>query len=212
MCEAPETFFDNFPKNPTAEALLNVNSLLQFAGNIVTFCELQGKALYLVKTDVGGNIKKISNSCDKYNASTVEEMLVKEREAKVNKNDNSGSIGLLWLTRAVELVIEVMVELPTSPDRNMRDIGRSAYAKTLMKHHNTIMKNLFYTGLALFPDKQTFLLRLAYNKPNMDTQVLDAMKEFVGQYRGVLETVQQILVKYDIEDSPPKDMEIPNAP
>ncbi|CDS40678.1 glycolipid transfer protein [Echinococcus multilocularis] len=202
MCEAPETFFDNFPKNPTDEVVLNIESLTQFASNIVAFCELQGKALYLIKNDVGGNIKKITNSCGKYKASTVEEMLVKEKEAKVNKNDNSGSIGLLWLTRAIELVIEVMTELPASSDRNMREIGRAAYAKTLMKHHNVIMKNLFYAGLALFPDKHSFLLRLAYNKPNMDTQVLDAMKEFVTQYRNVMEPVQQLLVKYGIEDSP----------
>lgn len=74
-------------------------------------------------------------------------MLIKEKEAKVSKNDNSGSIGLLWLMRAIELVIEVMVELPASPDLNMREIGRSAYAKTLMKHHNTIMKNLFYVSI-----------------------------------------------------------------
>ncbi|KAL5111369.1 Glycolipid transfer protein 1 [Taenia crassiceps] len=191
MCEVQRTFFDDFPKNPTS------------------FLELQGKALYLVKTDVGGNIKKISNSCEKYKASTVEEMLIKEKEAKVNKNDSSGSIGLLWLMRAIELVLEVMVELPVSPDLNMREIGRSAYAKTLMKHHNTIMKNLFYAGLALFPDKHTFLLRLAYNKPNMDTQVLDAMKEFVGQYGAVMGSIQHLLVEYGVEDSPTTELEIP---
>ncbi|VDK38489.1 unnamed protein product [Taenia asiatica] len=207
MCEVPETFFDNFSKNPTNEAVLNTESLLQFASNIVKFCELQGKALYLVKTDVGGNIKKIRTSCEKYKVSTVEEMLIKEKEAKASKNDNSGSIGLLWLMRAIELVLEVMVELPASPDLTMREIGRSAYTKTLMKHHNTIMKNLFYAGLALFPDKHTFLLRLAYNKPNMETQVLDAMKEFVGQYGALMECIQHLLVKYGVEDSPTAELE-----
>ena len=38
MGETPDTFFDNFPKNPTPDLVLNIESLLQFANNIVIFC------------------------------------------------------------------------------------------------------------------------------------------------------------------------------
>ena len=38
MCEKAMTFFDNFPKNPTLDSVLNIDSLLQFANNIVAFC------------------------------------------------------------------------------------------------------------------------------------------------------------------------------
>ena len=85
----------------------------------------------------------------KYNAKTVEEMLTKEKEAKVDNNNNSGTTGLLWLTRGIELIIAVMAELSESPDSNMQEIGRSAYTKTLMKHHNAFMKKIFYVGFIL---------------------------------------------------------------
>ena len=90
--------------------------------------------------------KKINSASVKYNVKTVEEMLIKEKELKVDKNDNSGTIGLLWLTRGIELIIAVMIELSESPDKSMQDIGRSAYSRTLVKHHNAIMKKIFNVG------------------------------------------------------------------
>lgn len=70
-------------------------------------------------------------------------MLLKEQEANVTQNDNSGSTGLLWLSRAVELILEIMAELIVNADGKMPDIVKSAYNKTLKQHHNKVMGALF---------------------------------------------------------------------
>uniref|UniRef100_A0A5K3ESF9 GLTP domain-containing protein n=1 Tax=Mesocestoides corti TaxID=53468 RepID=A0A5K3ESF9_MESCO len=202
MSGESSTFFDKFSKNPSCETVLNIEELLRFSGVIIEFCELQSVALAPVKKDVGGNIKKIDKARHKYNVTTVEEMLIKEIEVKVNKNSDSGTMALLWLKRAIELIIEVLAGLAESPNLEMKDIVYPAYERTLMKHHNIIMKSAFSVGLRLFPDKKTFLLRLAYNQPNMETQVLKSMKEFVDEYRTITDPLHQLLVKYGAEGTP----------
>lgn len=70
-------------------------------------------------------------------------MLSKEKELNVAKQDSSGSVGLLWLCRAVELVIECMAGIIENPDGKMSEIVKEAYARTLRPHHNMIMAGLF---------------------------------------------------------------------
>lgn len=85
-------------------------------------------------------------------------MLSKEAEKGVQKSSSSGTVALLWLTRALELIIEVLTELSSHPDGDMHELCRNAYTKTLMKHHNAIMKNLFYVSEVLFCLKVLLIL------------------------------------------------------
>ncbi|VUZ45901.1 unnamed protein product [Hymenolepis diminuta] len=194
------TFFDRFPKTFSAVDILDVNNLLEFGQNIVTFCEMQGAALYPVKSDVNGNIVKIRNSCENFDVWTVEEMLARENEANIAKKDSSGSVGLLWLSRGVELIIESLAELVRNPDEKMSNLVKIAYEKTLRPYHNRVMSLIFSGGLKMFPDTKTFLLKLAYNKPDMEEEVMVAMNDFLQTYGQILEPIQMMLAKYDIGD------------
>lgn len=70
-------------------------------------------------------------------------MLAKEKEVDVAKADSSGSVGLLWLCRAVELVMESMAGLIRNPQGKMSEIVKEAYHKTLKPHHNVFMNAFF---------------------------------------------------------------------
>nr|CDS34864.1 glycolipid transfer protein HET C2 [Hymenolepis microstoma] len=104
---------------------------------------MQGAALYPVKSDVSGNMRKVRNSCERFNVWTIDEMLSKEQEAGVAKKDSSGSVGLLWLSRTVDLILESMVELIKDPDGKMCNLVRIAYDRTLKPYHSRVMALLF---------------------------------------------------------------------
>ncbi|KAM3172955.1 hypothetical protein ACTXT7_013492 [Hymenolepis weldensis] len=156
---------------------------------------MQGAALYPVKSDVNGNIVKIRNSCEKFDVWSVEEMLAKEKEANIANKDSSGSVGLLWLSRGVELIIESLAELVRNPDEKMSTLVKNAYENTLKPYHNR-------GGLKMFPDTKSFLLKLAYNQPNMDEEVMVAMNNFLQTYGQILKPIQMMLTKYNIDDNP----------
>ncbi|KAM7539704.1 hypothetical protein Aperf_G00000028905 [Anoplocephala perfoliata] len=202
MAQGQKTFFDNFPKAINPDDILKVEVLVQFAEEIVVFCDKQGIALTPVKNDIKGNIAKINSACEKLGVSSVGEILVKERETGVIQKDSSGSVGVLWLSRAVELIIEVMAELIVNPDGQMSDIAKSAYEKTLKKHHTKVMTALFFAGLKMFPDRKTFLYNLANNQPNMEDQVMEAMSDFLKRYGNILRPIKFELAKYGLETKP----------
>uniref|UniRef100_A0A0R3SCZ4 GLTP domain-containing protein n=1 Tax=Hymenolepis diminuta TaxID=6216 RepID=A0A0R3SCZ4_HYMDI len=93
-----------------------------------------GAALYPVKSDVNGNI--------------VVKMLARENEANIAKKDSSGSVGLLWLSRGVELIIESLAELVRNPDEKMSNLVKIAYEKTLRPYHNRVMSLIFSVSLS----------------------------------------------------------------
>nr|CUU97997.1 glycolipid transfer protein HET C2 [Hymenolepis microstoma] len=159
---------------------------------------MQGAALYPVKSDVSGNMRKVRNSCERFNVWTIDEMLSKEQEAGVAKKDSSGSVGLLWLSRTVDLILESMVELIKDPDGKMCNLVRIAYDRTLKPYHSRVMALLFSSGLKLFPDTNTFLLNLAYNKPNMNEKVMLAINDFLQTYGKILRPIQMLLTEYNV--------------
>lgn len=75
-------------------------------------------------------------------------MLAKENEANIAKKDSSGSVGLLWLSRGVELIIESLAELVKNPDEKMSNLVKNAYEKTLKPYHNRIMSLIFSVSLS----------------------------------------------------------------
>ncbi|VDN96595.1 unnamed protein product [Rodentolepis nana] len=170
--EEGATFFDRFPKEPNGIDILDVNNLLDFMHNIIVFCDMQGAALFPVKSDVSGNMHKVRNACERLNVCTIDEMLAKEQETGIAKRDSSGSVGILWLSRTVDLILESMVEFLKCPDEKMSNLVRIAYERTLKPYHSRVMALLFSGGLRIFPDTNTFLLNLAYNKPNMNEKVI----------------------------------------
>ncbi|XP_058094635.1 glycolipid transfer protein 1-like isoform X1 [Magnolia sinica] len=118
-----------------------------------------GAAMALVKSDVGGNISRLES---KYSSSPSEfnllySMVKAEIEAKTAKASSSCTNGLLWLTRAMDFLVELFRNLLEHPDWTMSQVCTDSYGKTLKKWHGWLASSSFTVAMKLAPDRKKFM-------------------------------------------------------
>ncbi|KAL8215033.1 hypothetical protein R6Q57_004482 [Mikania cordata] len=104
-----------------------------------------GASMALVKTDVGGNITRLENI---YLSSPTEfqnlySVVQVEVAAKKTKGSSSCTNGLLWLTRAMDYIVELYRNLMEHEDWDMSQVCTEAYSKTLKKYHGWLASSTF---------------------------------------------------------------------
>lgn len=113
-----------------------------------TDCDLPdkfGAAMALVKSDIGGNITRLET---KYNSDPSKyehlySMVQEEVESKTAKGSSSCTNGLLWLTRAMDFLVELFRNLVDHPDWSMSQACTDSYSKTLKKWHGWLASSSF---------------------------------------------------------------------
>ncbi|RWR81146.1 Glycolipid transfer protein domain-containing protein [Cinnamomum micranthum f. kanehirae] len=118
-----------------------------------------GTAMALVKSDIGGNISRLES---KYSSNPSEfnhlyNMVRVEIEAKAAKGSSSCTNGLLWLTRAMDFLVELFRSLLAHPDWTMSQVCTDSYSKTLKKWHGWLASSSFSIAMKLAPDRKKFM-------------------------------------------------------
>ncbi|XP_057479567.1 glycolipid transfer protein 1-like isoform X2 [Actinidia eriantha] len=118
-----------------------------------------GAAMALVKSDIGGNVTRLEN---KYSSNPSEfnhlySMVRVEIEAKTAKASSSCTNGLLWLTRAMDFLVELFRNLLEHQDWTMTQACMDSYSKTLKKFHGWIASSAFTVAMTLAPDRKKFM-------------------------------------------------------
>ncbi|XXG89681.1 hypothetical protein AAC387_Pa12g1625 [Persea americana] len=118
-----------------------------------------GAAMALVKSDVGGNITRLES---KYSTNPLEykllySMVREEVKAKTEKASSSCTNGLLWLTRAMDFLVELFRNLLEHPDWTMPQVCTDSYGKTLKKWHGWLASSSFTVAIKLAPDRKKFM-------------------------------------------------------
>ncbi|OWM70493.1 glycolipid transfer protein 1 [Punica granatum] len=118
-----------------------------------------GTAMALVKTDVGGNISRLEA---KYNSNPTDfnllySMVRVEVEAKTAKGSSSCTNGLLWLTRAMDFLVELFRNLLSHPEWTMSQACSDSYGKTLKKWHGWLASSSFSVAMKLAPNREKFM-------------------------------------------------------
>ncbi|OAY65292.1 glycolipid transfer protein 1-like [Ananas comosus] len=118
-----------------------------------------GAAMALVKADIGGNITRLEN---KYvsNPSKYQylySMVQEEMEAKTAKGSSSCTNGILWLTRAMDFLVELFRNLLVHPDWTMSEACSDSYGKTLKKWHGWLASSSFSVAMKFAPDRKKFM-------------------------------------------------------
>ncbi|KAL3531211.1 hypothetical protein ACH5RR_010533 [Cinchona calisaya] len=118
-----------------------------------------GAAMALVKSDIGGNITRLENKylSDPAKFNHLYSMVQVEIEAKTAKASSSCTNGLLWLTRAMDFLVELFRNLMEQPDWTMPQACTDAYTKTLKKWHGWLASSSFTLAMKLAPDRKKFM-------------------------------------------------------
>lgn len=132
---------------------------LEVCKQILPVIDKFGAAMALVKSDVGGNITRLET---KYLSSPSEfnhlySMVRVEVEAKTAKASSSCTNGLLWLTRAMDFILELFRNLLEHADWTMTQACTDAYSNTLKKWHGWLASSSFTLAMKLAPDRKKFM-------------------------------------------------------
>ncbi|KAL0927300.1 hypothetical protein M5K25_001462 [Dendrobium thyrsiflorum] len=132
---------------------------LDVCKNILPVIDKFGAAMALVKSDVGGNITRLEN---KYNTDPSKfkylyTFVQVEVETKTAKSSSSCTNGLLWLTRAMDFLVELFRNLLEHPDWAMSQACSDSYNKTLKKWHGWLASSGFTVAMKLAPDRKKFM-------------------------------------------------------
>lgn len=80
-----------------------------------------------------------------------------EIEAKTTKGSSSCTNGLLWLTRAMDFLVEIFSNLLEHPGWSMSQVCTDSYSTTLKKWHGWLASSSFTVAMKLAPDRKKFM-------------------------------------------------------
>ncbi|XP_074304631.1 glycolipid transfer protein 1-like [Silene latifolia] len=127
--------------------------------HILPVIDKLGASMALVKSDIGGNITRLET---KYNTDPAKfnylySMVQVEVETKTAKGSSSCTNGLLWLTRAMDFLVELFRNLLEHADWTMSQACTDSYSKTLKKWHGWLASSSFTVAMKLAPDRKKFM-------------------------------------------------------
>ncbi|WCJ24074.1 glycolipid transfer protein 1 [Euphorbia peplus] len=156
-----------------------------------------GAALTLVKSDIGGNITRLETkyTTDPTKYNNLYSMVQEEIQAKTAKGSSSCTNGLLWLTRAMDFLVELFRNLVSHQDWTMSQACADSYGKTLKKFHGWLASSSFTVAMKLAPDRKKFMEVIAGNG-----DVAADMEKFCATFSPFLEENHKFLASVGMDD------------
>ncbi|KAI8005204.1 Glycolipid transfer protein 1 [Camellia lanceoleosa] len=132
---------------------------LDVCKHILPILDKFGAAMTIVKSDIGGNISRLES---RYSSNTTKfnylfRFVQAEVETKTAKSSSSCSNALLWLTRAMDFLVELFRNLHDHEDWTMAQASTDSYGKTLKKWHGWLASSSFTIAIKLVPDRKKFI-------------------------------------------------------
>lgn len=172
-------------------------SFLEVCKLILPVLDKFGAAMSLVKSDIGGNITRLENKYlsnpEKYK--NLYGMVGEEVEAKTAKGSSSCTNGLLWLTRAMDFLVELFRNLLAHPDWTMTQVCTDSYSKTLKKFHGWLASSSFMVAMKLAPDRKKFMEVVGGSG-----DVNSDMDQFCTSFAPLLEENHKFLASVGMDD------------
>ncbi|KAF8014366.1 hypothetical protein BT93_H0260 [Corymbia citriodora subsp. variegata] len=156
-----------------------------------------GAAMVAVKSDVGGNISRMEqrylSNPSQFNL--LYSMVRAEVASKTAKSSSSCTNALLWLTRAMDFLVELFHNLLNHPDWSMSQACTNAYGQTLKKWHNWVASSSFSVAMKLVPDRKKFL-EVIGGSGNLPAD----MRSFCEKYGPLLQENHKFLASVGLDN------------
>jgi len=181
----------------SAEGEMQTKPFLEVCKQILPVIEKFGAAMALVKSDVGGNITRLET---KYSSNPSEFNLLyslvrAEVEAKTAKASSSSTNGLLWLTRAMDFLVELFRNLLEHQDWTMSQACSDSYGKTLKQWHGWLASSSFSVAMKLAPDRKKFMDVIGGNG-----DIMADIEKFCTTFSPLLQENHKFLASVGLDD------------
>ncbi|KAL3685360.1 hypothetical protein R1sor_003382 [Riccia sorocarpa] len=155
-----------------------------------------GTSMSLVKSDIGGNIDRLDNkyASDPTAYHLLYEIVRKEVAENTAKKSASCTNGLLWLTRAMDFLVELFRNLLANQNWTMHQACTEAYAATLKKWHGWVASAAFTVAMKLVPDRKKFFSLLGDGNLNAD------IESFISTFSPILQENHNFLKSVGMDD------------
>jgi hypothetical protein len=125
------------------------------------FFDRMGSMFKIVKSDIGGNVDKLSAGTAAL-AANVSFSAVIDADIAAGKNAKSGGSNaesLLWLKRAMEFIILLLSKVSETKDE-VKKCAQDSYEVSLGKHHNFIVRKTTSAMMGTAPNRADLIANL----------------------------------------------------
>ncbi|CAK9166788.1 unnamed protein product [Ilex paraguariensis] len=155
-----------------------------------------GAAMTVVKSDISSNISRLES---KYTSNPsrfnyLYSLVQAEVETKSAKSSSSCTNGLLWLTRAMDFLVELFRNLAQNQDWSMAHACTDSYAKTLKKWHGWLATSSFTVGIKLVPNRNKFMEVIGSTG-----DVYGDMEKFCTNFSPLLQSIHKFLASVGLD-------------
>ena len=170
------------------------------------FAEKLGTAFILVKSDVGGNIDRLSTraALKPQYLDDIFSILTDEVASDSHTDSSSCTKGLLWLKRAMQFITELLNLLSSSSSSTstpiaMSDAVTQSYASTLQPFHGWIVGSTFTVAFKLAPARDTFFEKLGV-VDEQGSEGMIHMAQFCEEYGAILKDIHEYMDAHGLND------------
>ncbi|XP_070571692.1 glycolipid transfer protein-like isoform X1 [Ptychodera flava] len=168
----------------------------------IPFLDILGpKAFYVVKTDINGNVTKLTKKyeLDPEKYSTLQDMIDAEIETKTTQNKGSATDALIWLKRALQFIRGMFVNLlnGVNDGENLIPCAAKSYESYLKPYHGWMVQKVFGLVTKAMPYRRD-LLKAMGNGQDEET-VINDMKEFLVLFGQNLDAVVEMYQSKNID-------------
>lgn len=199
-----EPKFLKVPENAIVE--LQVMPFLKASTAILPFFDMLGTPFKTLKVDMDGNITKLTKKYeqDPVQYTTFYAMLKAEIASKTTQHKESAAIALLWLKRALEFQVVFLQQIVDDHKTgmhtdNMHGFCVHAYDMTLRPFHTWIVQKLFVVIAHMLPWRAAFLKTLAFDKENMEDEVISHMDAFLVDLSANVNVIKDMYRDLDLD-------------
>ncbi|PKA60594.1 hypothetical protein AXF42_Ash019487 [Apostasia shenzhenica] len=159
---------------------------------IVPIVDKFGMSMAIVKADISGNISKLESkyTSDPSKFEFLYDMVRVEIETKTAKSSTSCTTGVLWLTRAMDFLVELLRNLMDHSDWSMTKACMESYNRTLKRWHGWLATSSFNVALKIIPDRKRFLETIACGSDDINADI----QRFCSAFSPLLEANHKFLV------------------
>jgi len=180
------TYFDTMKKSFTDVPMdsngVSTDEFLDASDSLTGLFDVLGSAAFRpVKSDMGGNIKKLRDRqlASPGTSSTLQSLVRSELAEK----KHTATEGLLWLVRGLDFTAQALRQNLSKPGEELSESFRGAYGNTLKPHHSFIVKPIFSAAMSATPYRKDFYKKLGDDQAKVEKELglwLAALEERVA--------------------------------